>query len=334
MGLGIRLAVFAALGSLTFASTSAADPQLCAPLPAQLFPPDNWWNQDVYWAPVDWNSDNYINFIGWSGADRMAMVLGGDIVGYYPQIWGMPYIVVDGWQPRVAVNMEYWQGSDGVDPNTGRPYPFYPIPDEAIWQAHWIQSGWPGYVDVRADHDRHMVIVDRDNNHLFELWNVWFDVDSWQWYAGAGAFWDMNQSDIRPDGWGGADESGLAILPGILRYEEVYGPDEIQHALRVSVPNSNGYVFPATLGLQSTPGAIPLGGRLRLKADKDISGYPPQVQKIFRALKRYGMIATTLADYALVAAGTYDSRWQTDILIPAFSTLSVWDFEVVELGWR
>jgi len=334
MGRSIRLGMLAIMGSLAFANISVAAPQLCAPLPSPLFPPENWWNQDITWAPVDSNSDAFIYFLNRFGTVRTAMVLGGDVAGYYPEIWGFPYAVVDGWQPRVAVNIEYWNGSDGVNQQTGEPYPFYPIPDEAIYQAHWIQSGWPGVVDVRYDHDRHMIIVDRDNNHLFELFNVWFDEYSWQWYAKAGAFWDMNSNDIRPDGWGGADESGLAILPGILRYEEVYGPDEIQHALRVSVPSSNGYVFPATLGFQETPGALPLGARLRLKDYVDISGYPWEVQKVFRALKKYGFIVSTLADSGLVGLGTYDSRWQMDVLIPGLSSLTAWDFEVIQLGWR
>ncbi len=33
-----------------------------------------------------------------------------------------------------------------------------------------------------------------------------------------------------------------------------------------------------------------MGARLRLKTGKDISGFPPEVQKIFRAMKTYGLI--------------------------------------------
>ena len=33
-----------------------------------------------------------------------------------------------------------------------------------------------------------------------------------------------------------------------------------------------------------------MGARLRLKASVNLSAFPPEVQKIFRAMKRYGLI--------------------------------------------
>jgi len=45
-----------------------------------------------------------------------------------------------------------------------------------------------------------------------------------------------------------ADAAGLAILPGLVRYDQVYDPTitEIRHAFRVTVRASNGYVYPAS----------------------------------------------------------------------------------------
>src|SRR6185436_13795474 len=72
---------------------------------------------------------------------------------------------------------------------------------------------------------------------------------------------------------------------------------------------------------------------LRLKAGKDLSGYVPSVQKIFQAMKTYGLI---VADNGtnLYVQGTYDRRWDNDVLNPAFASLRTSDFEVVQLGWR
>jgi hypothetical protein len=176
------------LAVLLVAFSSGAQ-ELLGPLPAQLFPWDNWWNQEVTWAPVDSNSDQYIQFINAYGTQRLHPGLGREVPGT-DENYGMPFIVVDSWQPRTQVNFYYPSESDGVG------YPFYPIPDEAIWQAHWIQGGWPGRVD-RRDSDRHMIIVERDTNYLYELYNVWFDESSWQWYAGSGAFFDMNTNNRR-----------------------------------------------------------------------------------------------------------------------------------------
>jgi hypothetical protein len=305
---------------MALSRTSSADPVQGGWLP-RLFPSDNWWNVDVTWAPVDWRSDNFISAVG------RGMQLHPDVGGNYwdegERNYGMPYIQVDWWQPRVAVDFVFSTVSDHVG---------YPIPDEAIWNAHWIQGGLPGHVDDRRD-DRHMLIVDRDNNYLYELYNVWFDVGRWRWVAGSGAFFDMNRNDRRPNDWPSADESGLAILPGNLRYDEVYGPDEINHALRISIPDSNAYVFPASNGQRWSPGALPLGARLRLKADFDISGYAPEVQKIFRAMKRYGTIAGTVAYSYLLIGGSYDVRWNNDIMNPAFHSLTANNFEVIDVGW-
>ena len=75
-----------------------------------------------------------------------------------------------------------------------------------------------------------------------------------------------------------------------------------------------------------------MGARLRLKASKDISGFTPEVQRIFRAMKTYGLI---VADNGtdLYVSGVHDTRWNNDVLNPAFAALKASDFEVIQLGW-
>jgi hypothetical protein len=99
------------------------------------------------------------------------------------------------------------------------------------------------------------LIVDRDHNHLYELYNVYYSTNEAQWYAGSGAFFDMNTNNRRPEGWTSADAAGLAILPGLVRYDEAYDPTvtEIQHAFRVTVRATNGYVYPASIALGQPP---------------------------------------------------------------------------------
>ena len=50
-------------------------------------------------------------------------------------------------------------------------------------------------------------------------------------------------------------------------------------------------------------------------------------------MKRYGLI---LADNGsdMYISGVYDTRWDNDILNPAFDALEAGDFEVVQLGWQ
>ena len=157
--------------------------------------------------------------------------------------------------------------------------------------------------------------------------------DGARWNAGSGAFFDLTSTARRPDGWTSADAAGLAILPGLVRYDEVFGPDEIQHAFRVTARSTNGYVYPASHRAGSTAGALPMGARLRLKGSRSLAGFTPQVQKIFRAMQRYGLI---VADNGsdLFVSGTFDTRWDNGVLNPAFASLTANDFDVIVFGYQ
>lgn len=295
------------------------------PVPLPLFPPNNWWNIDVSQAPLDADSAAFISFIG--PTRTLHPDFGGDAGD--GTIYGIPFIQVEAGQAKRAVDFYYPDQSDGVDHETGVAFPFYPIPDEAITQSGWIEGGPPGNVD--EDGDRHILIVDTTNNHLYELYDMFHDGSGWT--GGSGAFFDMNSNARRPEGWTSADAAGLAILPGLVRYDEVNDPGEIRHALRVTVRATNGHVFPASHTAGDTSGALPMGARLRLKADKDISAFPAGVQKIFRAMKKYGLIVADNGSDMYIS-GAYDTRWDNDVLNPAFRSLTAGDFEVIQRGWH
>lgn len=301
------------------------------PVPLPLFPQNNWWNTDISNAPLDGSSSAFLTFIDNNvvGGRRLHPDFGGDAGG--GETYGFPFIVVDSTQPKLTVTFtDFGDQSDGVDHNTETSIPFYPVPAEAITMNGWVEGGPPGNVDLRDDGDRHMLIVDKTNNTLYELYDVWFNGAMWE--AASGAFFDMSTNNRRPDTWTSADASGMAILPGLVRYDEVFGPDEIRHAFRFTVRSTNGYVYPASHSAGSTLGAPPMGMRMRLKASKDISSFTPQMQKIFRAMKRYGIIVADNGSDMYIS-GTYDTRWDNDVLNPAFGALKVSDFEVVQRGW-
>lgn len=299
------------------------------PGPLPLFPPTNWWNLDISAAPVDPNSNNFIPFMG--GTKRQVHPdFGGIADEGANEIYGFPYVVVSGSQAKKTVQFEYADESDGVDhDNDDTSFPFYPIPDQAITQPYWIEGGPAGSADVSGD--RHMLIVDRDNKHLYELFALRWNGTGWE--AGSGAFFDLNTNNRRPEGWTSADAAGLAILPGLIRYEEVYlSPDPIRHAFRVTVSSTNGHVFPASHTAGSTAGALPMGARLRLKANKVVNSADPGVQRIVQAMKTYGLIVADNGSNMYVS-GTFDERWDNGILNPALGQLRAGDFEVIQLGW-
>src|ERR1700694_4956662 len=95
-------------------SLSFAQPAQGGWLP-QLFPWDNPWNTNISWAPVDWRSNDFIWFLNRWGPVRLHPDIGGDIWGEPEKVYGFPYITVNWWQNKVAVDFDYPTGSDGVD---------------------------------------------------------------------------------------------------------------------------------------------------------------------------------------------------------------------------
>ena len=291
----------------------------------QVFPISNWWNQDISAAPVDPQSPQIINWI--SGRNTNPSAVRRLHPDFGPSPYGMPYVVVGGDEPRVPVTfVEYGDESDAGVPGLAG----YPIPDAARSQPDYIEGAVPG---GGTSGDRHLLIIDRDRWLLYETYATRWNASASRWEAGSGAIFNLATNDRRPDGWTSSDAAGLAVFPGLVRYDEVFGTAEIGHAFRVTTRATNGSVWPASHRAGSTSGAPPLGARLRLKASQDLSGYSPEMQRIFRAMKRYGLIVADNGSDMYVT-GTMDARWNNDVLNPAFRSLTADDFEVVQLGIR
>lgn len=255
-----------------------------------LFPPDNIWNVRVDQLPLDPNSASYVTSIG--RGDHVHADFGSGEWDGGPI--GIPYVTVPGTQPGVAVTFTYDGESDDGP---------YPIP-----QNPRIEGG------PNSDGDRHVLIVDRDNCILYELFYA-FPLPDGSWQAGSGAIFHLNSHALRQAGWTSADAAGLPILPGLVRYEEV-AAREIRHAIRFTAPRTRrDYVWPARHFASSLTGTQypPMGQRFRLRADFDISGFSTQVQVILKALKKYGMM---LADNGSpwYISGVPDERWDNDVL--------------------
>ena len=274
-----------------------------------VFPADNAWNADVSSEPVDPNSTALLNSCG--GAGRRVHPDFGTVWNGAPN--GIPYVLVNGTQPRVPVSFYYGDESD--------PGP-YPIPASAP-----IEGG------PNATGDRHVIVVDTTNWRLYELFDARPVNGGASWTAGSGATWDLSSNALRPAGWTSADAAGLPIFAGLVRYDEAVVKGAINHALRFTCPTTRrAYVHPARhwASSQTTTAYPPMGMRVRLKATVDISTYPSEVQVILAALKKYGMF---LADNGsgMFISGAPDPRWSDDNLA-TLHRLTNNDFEVVRMG--
>jgi hypothetical protein len=272
------------------------------------FPADNPWNQDVSQSPVDPASATLIASCG--GTARVHPDFG--------TVWdgapnGIPYIVVSGSQAKVPVTFDY---DDESDPGP------YPVPQDAP-----IEGGPSG------DGDRHVLVIDRDNWKLYELYDAHPQNGGASWHAGAGAVFDLNSNALRPAGWTSADAAGLPIFPGLVRYDEVVERGEILHALRFTCPRTRrAYVAPARHWASSSTDASlpPMGMRVRLRSSVDETSFPAYVRPVIRSLKRYGML---LADNgsSFYISGAPDPRWNDESLA-TLGELRGSDFEVVRMG--
>ncbi len=327
---GFFLAVSLAASSAAFAQAPRPPAPLPSPLP--LFPADNWWNTDISAAPVDSLSTNFINFINNGSPRSVHPDFGGD-ADPSPSIYGMVYAVVPGSTPLQAVNFTafgYPAESDVGAP--GRP-PGYPIPAAAQTEVKWLEGGQPATCAIDApgcDGDRHLLLVDQDNRLLFELYQLFWTGSQWQ--AGSGAVFPLDSNLRRTEGWTSADAAGLAILPGLVRYDEVFGANPIRHAFRMTVRDTNGYVFPASHVAGNNPSALPMGARLRLKASTPMPANA-QLAKVYQAMKTYGLIVADNGSDMYVT-GAYDMRWASPLIGNRWGTITASDFEVVQLGWK
>ena len=272
----------------------------------RLFPADNAWNTPIDKEPVDPKSDVYVASIGRDV--RLHPDFGAN---YNGGPFGIPYVVVAGNAPKVPVRFEY---ADESDPG---PYPIPPDPP--------IEGG------PKSTGDRHVLMLDRDNWKLYELFAVYPDGKGWK--AGSGAIFDLRSNKLRPAGWTSADAAGLPILPGLVRYDEVMEQKEIRHALRFTVQRTRrAYVRPAThfASRSSDENLPPMGMRVRLKAGYDISKFPAGAQVVLRCLKTYGMILADNGSNWFVS-GAPDPRWN-DEQIATLKRVTGKDFEVVKMG--
>ncbi len=274
------------------------------------FGSDNLWNKDISGATVDPNSDAIINFIGPSSG--MHADFGSGL--YQGSIIGIPYAVVSGTQTPVNVTLNAY--ADESDPG--------PMPLPANAQI----EGGP---NPSSGGDRHVLVLDNSNCFLYELFAAAPNSNG-TWSADSAAVWDLLANEQRPWTWTSADAAGLPIFPGLVRYDEV-AAGQIQHAIRFTVPQSRAaVVLPATHWASSltSANAPPMGMRLRLKANYNISGFSTNMQVILSAMKKYGLI---LADNgsAMYISGAPDSRWDNDDLHD-LGQVQASAFEVVQMN--
>jgi hypothetical protein len=303
--------------ALTYGSMEGADLGVGADLNGAVpFPADNAWNTDISQQPVDGNSGNLIASIGLNTGLHPDFGSGS----YAGSIIGIPYVVVKGSQAPVPIDFTAY--GDESDPGP------YPVPRDAPIEGQTL-NGLP------FGGDRHVLVIDRDTNRLFEMWTSYPQAGG-AWAAGSAAEFHLDSDTVRPTaqpGWTSADAAGLPIFPGLARYEEAHA-GLIPHALRFTVQRSRAaYVPPANhfASNSTNPNLPPMGMRVRLQAGFPIpASFSPEVKTILTALKTYGMIVADNGSNWYIS-GAPDLRWNNDDLVSQLRQVSGSNFEVVKM---
>lgn len=234
--------------------------------------------------------------------------------------YGIPINLVPQNQAMVGITFDWW-----ADESDSGPYPF-PGPGSVK-----IEGGDA----ANCDGDCHVLVIQQGTCMLYEGYACQYRNDGW--HCGNGAKWNLTQLSYgqRPKDWTSADAAGLAIAPGLIRYDEVVA-HQINHAIRFTVNCSKpNYVNPATHcavppGCSATdPNAPPMGMRIRLKAGYNISGFNAEVRAVLTAFKKYGLI---LADNGsnFYFQGESHAGWTSQMVDP-LKQVPASAFEVVAL---
>jgi hypothetical protein len=282
------------------------------------------WDTDIADAPLDPNNKAITSAGGFAGLnlhpDFSSPTYGA----------GIPYVVVDSSaQPLVPVNVGVYASESDVA--------LEPLPITApIEGAPADCSGWPHtYIG-----DSHVLVVDRNKCFLYETFNT--HRCNGQWASDSETIWDLTKFEHRPWGWTSADAAGLAIMPGLVRYDEVKS-GAINHAIRftmqVTKNDANGgyFVEPAShaAGIYWGVSNV-MGMRVRLKSDFDISSFSKDNQVILTAMKNYGMIIADNGGYFFFQGAP--SPYWNDNDLDNLKGIGSSNFEVVDMtpkwpGW-
>jgi hypothetical protein len=318
-----------------------ATPVLGSILGQQIYPSDYPWNQNIFNAPVAFNSSAIIAHIGTNvhvhpdwGADNPAD-------GSSP-LYGIPYNVVHGnSSAKISVTIDNYPDESDIVP--------VPIPPNAVMEGDFEDgpnTNGSGY-NPNQRGDSHLIVWDEDNNIGYELFgvsrpndtNLFPNNDNVElpktdnlWHAAQETYWNFATEDFRTLGETSADAAGLSILAGLVRPDEGLpvsqgGQGAINHAMRMTLPGKDvnpQYIYPGShmVSESETATNLPLGARMRLAntpaINTLISNMPPESQIIARAMQQYGLILADIGS-AMYVTGTSAS-------IDASNNISlVWD---------
>lgn len=232
------------------------------------------WNTSVRNATVAAQSSAYVDEL------RSQIQHHGGAVGINTSQYTPPVYIVDAAQPTVTVTWNNCQHKPGDEPGLKEQLKAVPLPAEA---------------KPSAGTDKELVVWQRDTDTLWDLWGVDKTPDGTWSACWGGRLQNVSTGNgVFPSPYG-TSASGLALLGGLIRPEELHN-GKIDHALAVALVDikKGSFVSPAvrTDGQSTDANAIPEGQRFRLAPDVNVNALhlTDAGKTIAHALQDYGMI--------------------------------------------
>jgi serine/threonine-protein kinase len=288
----------------------------------RYFPDGAVWYQDISTAPLDAESNAVIRWLdenGGFGLGRMQIDFSIEVLEADSDTPFLSFTATDDW----------------YDPDCD--LDAVPVP------AGGALEGEDGYA-CESDGDCHLIVVDRANERLYEMWRA--NIVDGEFFGGCLAVWDMSRvygGEGRGRDCTSADAAGFPIAPLLFTADEV-AAGSIDHAIRFILPNARirhrVYVEPATHSTGASGGsddAPPYGARFRLRADFPLEELPNESARVVaRGLQRYGMVLADAGNVALTARSDRLTAAKWDGLLGPhdLTSIQITDFEMVEGGPR
>jgi len=288
--------------------------------PGRLGPANAPWNQDVRDWAVDVDSSLYIDHLAAQHVAPSRMQID----------FSQPVLRADDDERAPFVPTDSWYEPDCDGGGVALP-------------AGGAVEGSTSYTCPNEGDDCHLVVVHAAECELVEVWRA--TVDDGVLYGGCQARWDLD--DDYAEGRGlqctSADAAGLPIAP-LLAHPDDVDRGVLRHALRITLPpalvQEGRFVEPAMHTTASATGdalTLPLGARLRLKADVVVDDASPARQTLVQALQRYGAVVAGTGTITFTFAsdlGAQASWASLDVDPHVLKGLQWGDFEVLALGPR
>ncbi len=299
--------------------------------PTQLFGPAAVWNQPCDEAPLHASNADWIKAgSDFGDADYPIYAVPRDPFNEGAFEQGMPINYVHGNSIDPATlgfhpNPEEAYPGESDDPSGG-----IPIPDNVV-----IQGDPAPYPDYPGNpFDRHCMVVDLDNRIVHEFWRMRRNGPQ-SYLCGSYARLSLDSYNLRANNLTSADAAGMFIAPLLLDYDVLQWATDnnttIPHALRFTLKFTHApHIWPARHSANSGATTCPpMGLRVRLKADFDISSFSARNQTILRTWKEKGMYqADNGTRWELCF--TFDDRWDSVDFQELHAGVHGLDFEAVD----